>query len=375
MMTFPNNAPEDYGYLEAPRDHYLEVADLRKSYGEISVLEGISFGIERGKCLALLGPSGCGKSTLLNILAGLIPSTSGRVTLDYGVIEDRGAGLVYSPQQRRFSMVFQDVSLWPHMTVEENVAFGLAYLRLGRAQAEARVKKVLEMVGMHEMRERFPATLSGGQQQRVAIARAIVVEPAVLLMDEPLTALDTQLREMLRDEIATLIRRLGITTVYVTHDHTEAMTVADEIAVMNKGRIEQIASPDEISRYPATTFVASFLGCASHFPFSFEIESLRDATGEKVFPAPPTGRERGHLLVRKDQVRIFPVAEAEEFFGDGTVRWKAVCIKNSFNGATHEVHARTRKGEIFRALSPEPIALDREVYVQFDPHQVILVEK
>jgi len=361
--------------LGKPSHLYLEASHVSKSYGETSVLEDISFGIEKGECLALLGPSGCGKSTLLNILAGLIPADEGVVALDGAVVEDVRYRIAASPQQRRFSMVFQDLSLWPHMTVEQNVGFGLDYLRLSRAAKQEKVEKVLQLVGMHGLRERFPSQLSGGQQQRVAIARAIVVEPTVLLMDEPLAALDTQLREALRDEIASLIRRLEITTIYVTHDHTEAMTVAHQVAVMNGGRFEQIAPPHEVYQYPETTFVASFLGCASYFPFSYEMESLRDKAGQKIFPGHPPGKQRGFLLVRRGDVKVFPAAQADEFPGDGMVRWKGTCVKNSFTGGTNEVHAATRKGEVFRALSPEAIRIDAPVYIQFDPHQVLLVER
>lgn len=339
------------------------------------MLNGISLGVEKGECLALLGPSGCGKSTLLNILAGLIPADRGRISLDGRTIEDVSCGQLASPQQRRFSMVFQDLSLWPHMTVEENVVFGLDYLKLSRREKQERVENVLKLVGMHAMRERLPAQLSGGQQQRVAIARAIVVEPSVLLLDEPLAALDTKLREALRDEIAALIRRLGITTIYVTHDHTEAMTVAHRVAIMNAGQFEQIASPHEIYNYPQSTFVASFLGCASFVPFTYEMEDLRDRSGTQIFPSHPPGKHRGFLLIRREQVKIFSVAQAEEFPGDGMIRWRGTCIKNSFIGASYEVHAKTRKGEVFRALAQEPIPLDAAVYIQFDPHEVLLVEK
>ena len=362
--------------LRVPFPH-LVAENLSKSYGETPVLDGISIGVEKGKCLALLGPSGCGKSTLLNILAGLLPADSGTIRLGMELIEDAERGYFLSPQGRRFSMVFQDLSLWPHLTVAENIAFGLDYLdeRLDRQSKEERLDRVLRQVGIYELRNRYPAMLSGGQQQRVAIARAIIVEPAVLLMDEPLASLDIQLREVLRDEIAALIRRLEITTVYVTHDHTEAMTVAHEVAVMRRGRIEQCAPPEEIYRYPATTFVASFLGSANHFPFTYELEDLRDEQGQALFPPHPPGSERGYLMIHREAVRVFPVSQARDFPGDGMIRWKALCVKNCFVGARHEVHAVTRKGEVFRGFTPHPVPLDCEVYVQFDPQEVIFVQR
>lgn len=358
---------------------YLRAGNIRKSYGDTVVLDDVSFSIEKGQCLALLGPSGCGKSTLLNILAGLLSADGGKVELGQEVMQDSETNLSRSPEERRFAMVFQDLSLWPHMTVEENVGFGLAHLpadkRIARAQREERIERVLRLVGMHEMRKRLPSTLSGGQQQRVAIARAIVVEPAVLLMDEPLASLDAQLREGLRDEIAALIRRLEITTVYVTHDHREAMTVAHQIAVMNRGRIEQIDTPGEIHRYPQTTFVGSFLGVANCIPFTLELENLKDEAGQPVFPPHPTGKPVGFLMVRRENVHIFPRIQAGDFPGDGLIRWKAVCIKCSFAGEAYEVHAMTRKDELFRALIPHPVSLDSEVFVEFDPHEVFFAEK
>ncbi len=355
---------------------YLEARDLRKVYDETVVLDGVSLGIRRGQCLALLGPSGCGKSTILNILAGLLRSDGGQILLGGTVIEDAEKGVSLSARQRRFSMVFQDLSLWPHMTVAENVAFGLDYTGkpMDRSTKKKKVENALKLVGIHELRNRLPSMLSGGQQQRVAIARAIVVEPSVLFMDEPLASLDSQLRETLRDEIARLIRQLKITTLYVTHDHTEAMTVAHEVAIMNRGVMEQCASPEEVYTYPASTFVASFLGCANHFPFTYELEDLRDGTGRHLFPPHPQGGPRGHLLVRRESMNIFSTAQAHEFPGGGKVRWKATVVKNSFSGSRHEIHAVTRKGEVFRGFTPYPLPLDSEVYVEFDPEQAIFVE-
>lgn len=317
------------------------------------VLNDVSFGLGKGQCLALLGPSGCGKSTLLSILAGLLPSDAGRIELDGRVIE--GGGVAMPPQRRRFAMVFQDLSLWPHLTVAENIGFGLDYLRdkSGRAARHHRIETVLNRVGMHAMRNRYPAMLSGGQQQRVAIARAIVVEPEVLLMDEPLAALDVQLREELRDEIALLIRRLEITTIYVTHDHAEAMTVAHQVAVMNKGRIEQQAPPEKIFREPATRFVATFLGVANAFV---------DQNGR-------------HALLRKEDTHISPALGMSLPLAEGKVCRRAVCIKNSFAGSVNEAHARTADGTVFRGFTPHPLPLDSELRVEFDPRKLVHVEQ
>jgi len=217
--------------------------------------------------------------------------------------------------------------------------------------------------------------LSGGQQQRVAIARAIVVEPSVLLMDEPLASLDTQLREELRNEIAALIRRLNITTVYVTHDHLEAMTVAHTIAVMNQGKIEQIATPEEISRYPSTTFVASFLGTTNHFSYPYELEGLKRPNGQQLFPPHPRTIKRGYLLIRREHVEILPANKETKPDKDSFVHWEATCIKNGFSEGRYDVHAKTTAGEIFRGFVQAPIPLDSPVVVQFDADKVTFVEE
>ncbi len=357
-------------------DHmsYLRVESINKSYGETRVLHDVSFGLPKGECLALLGPSGCGKSTLLNIIAGLLPADSGQIYQDSRLIEDGDTGFSLSAQERRFAMVFQDLSLWPHMTIAENTAFGLEHLGIDRATIQDKVEEALRRVGIYELRHRMPSTLSGGQQQRVAIARAVVVEPSVLLMDEPLASLDTNLREELRDEIASLIRRLGITTLYVTHDQTEAMTVAHHVCVMNEGRIEQMAGPREIYEFPATTFTAAFLGNANCFPYTHELEVMRLPGGEKVFPPHPPKVRRGHLLIRRELVRIFPFSQGPEFPEEGLVQWRAVCQKNIFTGERNEVHAVTSKGEVFRGFTTEPLPLDSEVIVEFDPKNVTFVE-
>jgi ABC-type Fe3+/spermidine/putrescine transport system ATPase subunit len=358
-----------------PSAPYLQADNLGKSYGENNVLNGITFSLERGKCLALLGPSGCGKSTLLNILAGLLPADQGRVLLDGQVIEDAATGQNLPAQQRRFSVVFQDLSLWPHMTVAENVAFGLRNQGLGGDELHRRVDEALKRVEIYPLRHREPVTLSGGQQQRVAIARAIVVEPSVLLMDEPLAALDANLRETMRDEIAGLIRRLNITTIYVTHDHTEALTIAHQVAVMSEGNIEQIAPPRTIYDHPATTFVASFLGSANAFLYTYEMEALRDSSGELLFPPRPVGEKPCYLMVRREHVRIIPERQADEFPVEELIQWKATCVKNTFSGERYEVQAVTAKGEVFRGFTREPLPLDHSVIVEFDPRQVMLVEK
>jgi len=355
---------------------FLEVRNVSKSYGETPVLQDVSFGLPRGQCLALLGPSGCGKSTLLNVIAGLMPADGGSILCRNETIEDAERRFSTPPQRRGFAMVFQDLNLWPHMRVSDNVRFGLDYLKgLSRQEKDERVEKALRRVGIFEFRHRYPNMLSGGQQQRVAIARAIVVEPEVLLMDEPLASLDAQLREELRTEIAALIRRLNITTVYVTHDYLEAMTVAHEVAIMKQGCIEQIATPETFRNNPATTFVADFLGTASHFPYLYELEGLRRGDGSPLFPPHPRGVTRGHLMVPRANVEILPVNGSLRPAPDNFVRFEAVCVRTSMSEHQYEILARTPKGDQFRGFVRHPIAIDDPVIVQFDAKHVSFLEE
>jgi putative spermidine/putrescine transport system ATP-binding protein len=243
---------------EAGRDVRLE--DLRRSYGEVHALDGLSLSIAPGRMLALLGPSGCGKTTALRALGGLEEVDSGRVVVG-------GRDLTGVPASRRdMGMVFQAYSLFPNLTVAENVAFGLRVRRRAKAERAGRAGELLDLVGLADRGDRYPHQLSGGQQQRVALARALAVAPQVLLLDEPLSALDAQVRVQLREEIRRIQLELGITTVFVTHDQAEALSVADRVGVMRSGRLEQVASPDELYERPATAFVAEFVGTMNRVP-------------------------------------------------------------------------------------------------------------
>jgi iron(III) transport system ATP-binding protein len=223
----------------------------------INAVDGVSLSIEQSEFITLLGPSGCGKTTTLRLIAGFETPTSGRVILD-------GKDITHQPPNKRdMAMVFQSYALFPHMSVFENIAYGLHIRKLSRAEIKEKVERALDMVGMGKMGDRRPNQLSGGQQQRVALARALVMEPRVLLFDEPLSNLDAKLRVQMRAEIHALQRRLNITSVYVTHDQVEAMAMSDRIVVMNAGRIEQIGNPKEIYRHPVSRFVAGFIGRAN----------------------------------------------------------------------------------------------------------------
>ena len=230
----------------------IELQGIAKRWGESRALEGVSFSAPAGSFVVLLGPSGCGKSTTLRIIAGLEQPSQGMVR-----IADRDVTAL-PPAARGVSMVFQSYALFPHLTVAENIVFGLRVRRV--PDRDAKLKRAADMLGLAKLLDRKPAQLSGGQQQRVALGRAIVAEAPVCLMDEPLSNLDAQLRGEMRREIRSLQRRLGITMVYVTHDQTEAMTMADQVVLLRNGRIEQVGSPEELYARPATAFTASFIG-------------------------------------------------------------------------------------------------------------------
>ncbi len=232
----------------------------RGSAGEVTAVHDVSLDIKKGELVTLLGPSGCGKTTTLRMIAGFEFPTSGRITLDGQEINS------LPPHKREMSMVFQSYAIFPHLTVFENIAYGLNVQRLSKSVIKERVDKVLGLVHLEGYGDRAPTQLSGGQQQRVALARALIMEPKVLLMDEPLSNLDAKLREEMRTEIRRIQKEMNITSVYVTHDQIEAMTLSDRIVVMNQGIIEQIGTPVEIYRFPNSRFVADFIGRANFVP-------------------------------------------------------------------------------------------------------------
>ncbi len=236
---------------------YLEMQNITKSYGANTALEPLNLSLERGELVTLLGPSGCGKTTLLRIVAGFTVPSSGQVRIE-------GKDLTALPPSRReMGMVFQAYSLFPNLTAEENVRFGLRVRGMAAPLREKRVDALFELIGLTEARKRFPHQLSGGQQQRIALARALAPQPRVLLLDEPLSALDARVRTGLRDEIRRVQRETQTTALFVTHDQEEALAISDRVVVMNKGRIEQIGTPEDIYRRPATPFVAEFVGTVS----------------------------------------------------------------------------------------------------------------
>lgn len=228
--------------------------NIYKSFGKVKVIEGVSLDVADGEFVVIVGPSGCGKSTMLRMLAGLESVTSGEIRIGDRVVND------LSPKDRDIAMVFQNYALYPHMTVHDNMAYGLKIQHLPKAEIEARVNRAAEILELTQLLKRNPRDLSGGQRQRVAMGRAIVREPKVFLFDEPLSNLDAKLRVQMRGELEQLHKRLGTTTLYVTHDQVEAMTLADRMMVMNVGRTEQVGAPLDVYNKPETTFVAGFIG-------------------------------------------------------------------------------------------------------------------
>ncbi len=307
----------------------VDALDIRLAYGQTPVLRDVSVTVEPGEFFALLGPSGSGKSTLLRLIAGFAEAQSGRILI--GGRDVTGV----PPWKRNVGMVFQSYALWPHMSVARNVAFGLEERRLPRDEVRRRTEAALELVGLSDYGSRRPSQLSGGQQQRVALARTLAIEPQVLLLDEPLSNLDAKLRVQMRRELLRLHKRLGITTIFVTHDQEEAMTICDRIAVLDQGVIQQIGTPLELFDRPANRFVAQFVGSVNLFEGAIRRREVGwvlsgEAFGELTLPERFVGEERAHVQMafRPHAVTFSPPAgpddalrfegnvEAAEFLGE-----------------------------------------------------------
>src|SRR6185295_2595076 len=266
----PRHRPRLHGALLMSK---LALRGIEKRYGATVAVAGFDLELREGEFVSLLGPSGCGKTTTLRMIAGFIEPTAGTIEMDGQVLSSPSGAL--PPEKRQMSMIFQSYAVWPNMTVEQNVAFGLELRKLPREEVKKRVAEILDVVHMGHLAARYPAELSGGQQQRVALARAIVIKPQVLLLDEPLSNLDANLREEMRFEIRRLHDEFRITTVYVTHDQAEAMVTSDRIVVMNKGRIEQIDPPHILYGKPRSRFVAGFIGRTNFVERDGAVYSLR----------------------------------------------------------------------------------------------------
>jgi iron(III) transport system ATP-binding protein len=284
----------------------LVLRNVGRRFGTVMAVEGFTLTLAQGEFVSLLGPSGCGKTTTLRMIAGFLAPSEGTIEMDGDVISSPTSSL--PPEKRKMSMIFQSYAIWPNMTVAENVAFGLEVRRLPRAEIGARVERILDVVRMLHLRDRYPAELSGGQQQRVALARAIIVQPGVLLLDEPLSNLDANLREEMRFEIRRLHDEFHVTTVYVTHDQAEAMVTSDRIAVMNQGRVEQVDAPRALYARPRTRFVAGFIGRTNFLDGEVrgdEVVFGRFAIKRDQFPEPGSLRDRASFSLRPQSIHLY----------------------------------------------------------------------
>lgn len=311
---------------ELHKDIAVQTAGLSLAYGSAKILNNIDLALPKGQTLALLGPSGCGKTTLLRLVAGLLAPTTGAVSINGKTVANASTGLFVSPEKRHLGMVFQDYALWPHMSVFGNISFPLEMRGISRADRETRVRRALERVGLSGFGERSIADMSGGQQQRVAIARAIVAEPGLVLFDEPLSNLDRELRENMVYEIGQLVANLGLTAIYVTHDQSEAFSLADQVAVMRGGVIEQLAPPETLVMKPLTTDVADFLRLGCVMPVErlnqgYSIKQTEIHLSNISLPDQAT-----HVLLPSRAVRSVAVHEA-------TI--PAIVLRTQFRGEGH----------------------------------------
>ncbi|KAF0104193.1 MAG: iron(III) transport system ATP-binding protein [Rhodospirillaceae bacterium] len=326
----------------------VELKGLSKHYGAAVAVDDVSLRVEHGQLVCLLGPSGCGKTTTLRLIAGFIEPSSGEIQVGGKVLSS--SSRTVPPEGRKMSMIFQSYALWPHMTVAENVAYGLKIRKLDRATIESKLKAILSTARLEALAERYPGELSGGQQQRVSLARALVVEPETLLLDEPLSNLDANLREEMRFEIRRLHDQYRYTTVYVTHDQAEAMTTADLIAVMNKGRVEQLGPPEEIYGRPRSEFVARFIGGSNVLGATALDESRVSVAGGVLRTTGRTlvaGRSVA-VSVRQHEIGLglqSPSAETEN-------RLRGVVTRQVFLGATRDYTVTLDDGTELRVTTP-----------------------
>ena len=339
----------------------VRLDSLTRTYGNLNALDGLSLEIEPGEMVVLLGPSGCGKTTALRILAGLDTATSGHVVVG-------GKDITHVPANKRdMGMVFQAYSLFPHMTVRENVAFGLKLRGQDGERRRKRAQDMLEMVGLAAMGDRYAQQLSGGQQQRVALARALAIEPSVLLLDEPLSALDAKVRVQLRDEIRRVQLEVGTTTLFVTHDQEEALAVADRVGVMNAGKLDQIAEPTELYSRPATTFVAEFVGLSNRLRAQVSGGEATILGGRVPLLEGSPASGSGHALVRPEAIQV----------EQGGNEANAAVSSVAFLGPISRVYTRTDDGQEVMAQVASSLAVrlspEDRVRLRVEPTPVLVV--
>jgi iron(III) transport system ATP-binding protein len=349
----------------------IRIEGISKRYGGVEAVRRLSLEVEDGQFVTLLGPSGCGKTTLLRLLAGFLVPDEGEIRVA-GAMLSSPAGCV-PPEGRGMGMVFQNYAVWPHKTVYENVAFGLQVRRVPKAEQRQRVAAVLELVNLTGLESRYPGQLSGGQQQRVALARSLVVEPGILLLDEPLSNLDAKLRERMRWELKALQRRTGITFVYVTHDQSEAMALSDRIAVIQQGELQQYGTPREVYARPANRAVADFMGLVNFLPARVRGNGtgrgIELAGGHAVDAAVPPGTAQDQevqVAIRPEHVEILTEAPA-----DGAVL-PATVVEVAYLGNLNDCQVALPEGTRLRvqARPLDRLAAGQRVFLRVDAGQV-----
>jgi iron(III) transport system ATP-binding protein len=344
----------------------VELRGLTKRYDDLAVVDDVSLTIEHGRLVCLLGPSGCGKTTTLRLIAGFVEPSAGEIRVGNQLLSSPARTV--PPERRNMSMIFQSYALWPHMTVTQNVAYGLELRKVDRETLNRKLAAILATTHLTQLADRYPGELSGGQQQRVALARALIVEPETLLLDEPLSNLDANLREEMRFEVRRLHDEYRYTTVYVTHDQSEAMTTADVIAVMNAGRIEQAGTPEDIYDRPRSEFVARFIG-ASNVIKGRAVDETHIACGEAVLRC--TGDKLapggdGAISVRQHVIRLWAAKpQSMDNVLPGTV------IRQVFLGSSRDYMVETTEGTQLRVVtSPaENVAQGAPVWLYLPPER------
>jgi multiple sugar transport system ATP-binding protein len=346
------------------------IKNLSKRFGDVTAVNNISLTIEPGSFLTLLGPSGCGKTTLLRCIAGLEDPDEGEIYVGDKLIFSRSRGISVPPGQRELGMVFQNYALWPHMTVYKNITFALEIQKMSKAQIDERVKEALEEVQMEGYQDRYPREMSGGQQQRIALARMLAYRPKVFLMDEPLSNLDARLRMDMRSELKRLHHVAGATTIYVTHDQLEALTMSTNIAVMRLGVIQQLDTPDRIYHFPSNLFVADFIGNPKVNLMEGIVKGKNQVELAKFEIQVNTNQAVGEVVVA---VRPEDIAISTQPV-DGAVQFSAYAVLPS--GADSTIIAHSGEMEItVKVMGISKIKMDEKIWLKFDPDTLNLYDK
>jgi len=351
----------------------IKISDLNKTFGKVAALDHVNLTVEAGDFVVLLGPSGCGKTTLLRCIAGLEMPDQGEILIGEQLVYSGKRGIAVAPAKRNVGMVFQSYALWPHMSVYDNIGFGLTLQKMSQKEVRKRVDHVLTDLGMEGLGNRYPSELSGGQQQRVAVSRLLATKPPVFLMDEPLSNLDARLRLDMRSELKRLHHDTGVTTIYVTHDQTEAMTMASCVVVIKEGRIQQIAPPGQLYEKPANIFVAEFVGMPRINALETRINHVNgqcwlEADDLKI-PGPAVEHEGDVIAaVRPEDIRIHLEPEAE------ALAFQIYSVLPS----GPELFVQVRRNDrtlIIRETNQLDLKMDQQVWIKIDPESINLYDR